>query len=85
MARPRKADGEKATKRTRQTSVETLIKKRDKMQAELDKLNAQIEAKQKAEAEAAEKKKILEELKNKPLEELQQLVGAGYNESASNG
>lgn len=80
MARPRKSDSEGTKKRTRQSSIATLIKKRDKMQAELDKLNAQIEEKQKAEAEAAAKKKILDELKNKPLEELQQIIGAGYGE-----
>ena len=44
------------------------------MQAELDKLNAQIEARQKEEFDAEERKKLLAELQKKPLEELQKLL-----------
>ncbi len=68
------ANVKKETRKPRQTSIKTLIKKRDKMQAELDKLNAQIEARQKEEFDAEERKKLLTELQKKPLEELQKLL-----------
>lgn len=69
------ANVKKENRKPRQTSIKTLIKKRDKLQAELDKLNAQIEAKQREEEEAAERKRIIAELQKKPLEELQQICG----------
>lgn len=69
------ANVKKETRKPRQASLKTLIKKRDKLQAEVDKLNAQIEAKEKEAADAAERQKLLTELQKKPLAELQQLMG----------
>ena len=72
MARPKKAD---SVKRTRQASIQTLIKKRDKLQAEIDEINAKIEERKKAEEDAAAKKKLLAELNKRSLDELQKLIG----------
>lgn len=69
------ANVKKETKKPRQMSIKTLTKKRDKLQEELDKINAQIEAKEKEAADAAERQKLLAELQKKPLEELQQMMG----------
>lgn len=74
------ANVKKETKRPRQMSIKTLTKKRDKLQAEIDKLNAQIEAKEKEAADAAERQKLIAELQKKPLEELQQMMGVSSAE-----
>lgn len=72
MARPKKSD---SVKRTRQASIQTLIKKRDKLQAEIDAINAKIEERKKAEEDTAAKKKLLAELNKRSLDELQKLIG----------
>lgn len=70
------ANVKKENRKPRQSSIKTLIKKRDKIQAELDKLNAQIEAKQREAEEAEERKRLIAELQKKPLAELQQMFGS---------
>lgn len=69
------ANVKKENRKPRQTSIKTLTKKRDKLQSELDKINAQIASKEKEAADAAERQKLLAELQKKPLEELQQMMG----------
>jgi predicted ribosome quality control (RQC) complex YloA/Tae2 family protein len=75
MART-KGSKNKTASTPRKSSTATLEKKRAALQAKIDEIDAEIEARKNAEAESEKKKELLAQLQNKSAEELAAMLGA---------